>query len=182
VSSLLLREATRLLLEGGVVACPTESVYGLHCDPLDYEAVQQILNLKQRADAKGFILIASQLDQLLPFVSIPEQSKREVLASWPGPHTWIVPAVPNLPWWISGGRTTVAVRVTDHPIIGALCDNFNGCLISTSANTSGKPPARSALRVRAYFDDKVGILNGALGNLAKPTTIRDAVSGKIIRA
>lgn len=178
------RRAARHLAHGGIVAYPTEAVFGLGCDPLDRVAVQDLLKLKQRPQAKGFILIASDFEQIEPYLQLRGSADRTcILATWPGPVTWIVPARPWVPEWLRGEHSTLAVRVTDHPIAGALCRAFNGPLVSTSANRHDQPPARTALKVRIYFPGTAGlmIINGATGGQAKPTEIHDLVSGRRIR-
>ena len=179
-----LRRAVDTVRSGGVIAYPTEAIYGLGCDPLEYEAVNRIIGLKRRDAAKGLILIASQVEQLLPFMAkLPDGAMKKLEASWPGPVTWVVPAAPSLPFWLSGGRDTVAVRVTAHALTRALCMACGMALISTSANRSGQSPARSALQLRSIFGDSVDyVLSGELGGLKRPTEIREALTGKILRA
>ncbi|HEX7966060.1 MAG TPA: Sua5/YciO/YrdC/YwlC family protein [Gammaproteobacteria bacterium] len=179
-----LRRAVETVKSGGVVAYPTEAVYGLGCDPLEYRAVARIFELKQRDAAKGLILIASRMEQLTPFMApLPADVRQKLAASWPGPVTWVVPAAEALPDWLSGGRATLAVRVTAHPIASALCETAGMALVSTSANKSGLPPARTALAVRAQFGARVdAVLPGPVGGLAKPTEIREALTGKVLRA
>jgi L-threonylcarbamoyladenylate synthase len=179
-----LRRAVQTVRSGGVIAYPTEAVYGLGCDPLEHAAVQRIFALKQRDTAKGLILIASDISQLLPFMApLPDAIMQKLKASWPGPVTWVVPAAAALPFWLSGGRDTLAVRVTAHPVAAALCSALGMALVSTSANRSGQAPARTPLAVRAQFGAGVDrILPGAVGGLDKPTEIREALSGKVLRA
>jgi L-threonylcarbamoyladenylate synthase len=179
-----LRHAVETIKSGGVLAYPTEAVYGLGCDPLEYAAVERIFGLKGRAASKGLILIAADFSQLLPYVAPLDAVLKEKLeASWPGPITWVMPAAPALPFWLSGGRTTIAVRVTAHPVARALCESSGMALVSTSANHSGRSPARSSTQVRALFGDSVDyILPGAVGASSKPTEIRDALSGQVLRA
>jgi L-threonylcarbamoyladenylate synthase len=179
-----LRRAIEAVRAGGVIAYPTESVYGLGCDPLEQLAVERIYELKQRDAAKGLILIASGMAQLLPFMGpLPADVLAALEASWPGPVTWVVPAAATLPFWLSGGRTTLAVRVTAHPVASALCRALDMALVSTSANRSGRPPARTALAVRNLLGDGVDeIVSGAVGGLDKPTEIREALTGKVLRA
>lgn len=175
--------AARRLQAGGVVAYPTEAVYGLGCDPLNHAAFARLLALKRRPDAKGVILIAADEAQLAPFMApLPPATAAAVRGSWPGPVTWIVPAVAGVPSWLTGGRDSIAVRVTAHPLAAALCRAFGGALVSTSANRSGRWPARTALRVRQIFGNELDdIVVGPLGGLAQPTTIRDARTGALIR-
>jgi len=179
-----MRRAVDAVRNGGVIAYPTEAIYGLGCDPLEYEAVNRIFDLKGRDIKKGLILIAARVEQLLPFMArLPDPVMKKLEASWPGPVTWVVPAAPSLPFWLSGGRDTLAVRVTAHALTRQLCEACDMALVSTSANQSGQSPARSALQVRATFGDKLDyVLNGELGGLKKPTEIRDASTGKVLRA
>ena len=169
------------LKNGGVIAYPTEAVWGLGCDPFDEAAVSRLLAIKNRPADKGLILVAgrvAQLDDLLDWKALPADRRDAVLASWPGPNTWIVPATARVPRWITGEHRGVAVRVSAHPVVVALCDAFGGPLVSTSANLSGQPPAfnRDALdpALLARLD---AITDGETGGLAAPTAIRDARSG-----
>ena len=178
-----IREAARVLHSGGLIAYPTEAVYGLGCDPLNPDAVEQLLQLKQRPWQKGLILIAASIEQLLPFIKpIDPQYQHKLDASWPGPNTWLLPASDNCPGCIRGTHHTVAVRVTAHPVVINLCNNFGGAIVSTSANHAGKPPAMSPLRVlRDLGADVDYCLHGKLGGAERPTVIRDLVSDQTIR-
>ena len=182
ISPFRLREAARIIHQGGVVACPTEAVYGLSCDPLNPRAVMRLLRLKQRPVEKGLILLASDIQQLRPFALLEGEWMAEVRASWPGPVTWLLPARPALPSWINGGRDTVACRVSAHPAAVALCVAAGHALVSTSANLAGRPPARSPLQVRLRCPGTDAILHGRLGELRQPTPIRDPRSGETHRA
>jgi L-threonylcarbamoyladenylate synthase len=178
-----LRLAARVLRAGGIVAYPTEGVFGLGCDPLDPRAVRRVLELKGRSARKGLILIGSDFAQVRPFLLPPgRQLGRRLRADWPGPVTWVLPAAPGVPGWLTGGRDTLAVRVTAHPLAAALCRTFGRALVSTSANRSGAPPARSALGVRRLFGDSVDmVLHGPLGGLRGRTPIRDGTTGGLLR-
>lgn len=181
--SLRLQEAVRALAAGGVVACPTEAVWGLSCDPDNLAAVERLLALKQRPVSKGVILVASSTDQvaaLLEGLSEAQQSK--LALSWPGPTTWLIPHRGLVPPWIHGGRESVAVRVTAHPAMAALCTAWNGPLVSTSANRSGCQAPRSAFQVQRYFGAELdALVPGAVGGAARPSVIRDLVTDQIIR-
>ena len=179
-----LRRAVEAVSGGGVIAYPTEAVFGLGCDPLEAEAVERILAIKHRDASKGLILIASRLSQLLPFMAaLPDAIIEKLEASWPGPVTWVVPAASHVSARITGGRSSLAVRVTAHPVAAALCEACGMALVSTSANRSGQAPARSGLMVRTQLGDAVDcIVPGAVGGLSKPTEIRDAMTGKVLRA
>lgn len=183
-SSWSLRRAVRTLHAGGIVAYPTEAVYGLGCDPFNEQAARRLLAIKGRAMDKGLILIAANFDQLRALLlPLPEERMAPVLASWPGPSTWVLPAAACVPAWLSGGGDGLAVRVTAHPLAARLCELFGAALISTSANPSGRPPARTALGVRRALGARVDfVLTGATGGGAAPSEIRDARSGRLLRA
>lgn len=179
-----IRQAAHVSRAGGVIAYPTEAVYGLGCDPLDPEAVHHILELKGRMASKGLILVAADFNQLEPYLEpLPRNMQAEAEASWPGPVTWLLPARAEVPEWLRGEHDTLAVRVSAHPVVAALCRAFDGPLVSTSANRSGRAPARSALAVRRIFRDDVDyILHGPLGGLDRPTEIRDGATGRVVRS
>ena len=177
-----LRKAARILQSGGVVAYPTESVYGLGCDPLDYPAVLRILAMKLREENAGLILLGADYEQISPFVAPSGRQLERMQATWPGPVTWVCPASSAAPPWITGGRDTIAVRVTDHPDAAALCAAAGMALVSTSANRSGRPAARSAVRVRRLFGQDVDyVVPGSVGGRPRPSEIRDAASGEVLR-
>ena len=174
------------LHRGGVIAYPTEAVWGLGCDPFDQVAVLRLLAIKQRPVGKGLILVAGALDQLdalLEWHVLPTHRRHAVLASWPGPHTWVVPATTQVPPWIRGDHAAVAVRVSAHPVVMALCAAFGGPLVSTSANRANAPPAfdRDTLdpALLAQLD---AVCPGETGGFSAPTPIRDARTGLHLRA
>ncbi|MGB5209402.1 MAG: Sua5/YciO/YrdC/YwlC family protein [Gammaproteobacteria bacterium] len=174
--------AARIVREGGIIAYPTESVFGLGCDPLDADAVARILTLKRRRLESGLILLAADPVQLGDFIRPSAEEHRRMLASWPGPVSWVVKASAATPDWITGGRDTVAVRVTAEPLAAALCRAAGMAIVSTSANRSGRPPTRSALQTRRRFGGLVDyVLPGAVGGHARPTEIRFASNDKVLR-
>jgi len=172
-------DAVKSLQQGNVIAVPTEAVYGLSVDPRNERAVQKLLDLKKRNPEKGFILVASHASQLESFI---EDLPENILSTWPGPITWVVPAKNSVSILLRGKHQTIAVRVTSHPVLSALCSAFDGPLVSTSANPEGLLPAMSEQEVRDYFGDDILIVAGELGGLDKPTEIRDARTGAVIRA
>ena len=176
-------QALLALVAGGVVACPTEAVWGLSCDPFDEDAVLRVLELKSRPVEKGLILVAADMNQLgwlLEDLEPAAWAKLEL--SWPGPTTWLVPHHGAVPRWVSGEFDTVAVRVSAHPSVVSLCRAFGGPLVSTSANPAGASPAREQFQLRRYFGNALdAVVPGVLGGNAKPSTIRDLASDTIIR-
>jgi len=185
VPVLSIADAVAVLRRGGLVACPTESVWGLSCDPFDEAAVLRLLALKQRGVDKGLILVAAtpaHFDGLADWESLPPGRKAEVLASWPGPNTWIVPVTPRVPRWISGEHEGVALRVSAHPVVAALCAAFGGPLVSTSANRAGEPAARSLAALDpAVLAATDGLLAGETGARDRPSDIRDARTAALLR-
>ncbi len=178
-----LRQAARHFWLGGLIAYPTEAVYGLGCNPLNQNSVQRLLQLKQRPIEKGLILIAADFDQLRPFIiEPPAEILAPVLASWPGPATWLLPVAPKTPKWITGRHDTIAIRVTAHPLAADLCRRCRSPLISTSANISGQPPAKNTLALHRQLKGQIEFtLHGKVGGLKRPTPIQDAMSGALIR-
>lgn len=164
--------ARRVLLNDGVIAYPTEGVYGLGCLPGSIEAVARILRMKKRDPAMGLVLIASRLEQLDPWID-RQTLTGNLESSLEHPVTWVVRAAPDLPYWISGKHSGVAVRITQHSTAAALCDAVDSALISTSANQSGRQPARNTYVLRRQFDDLVDfIVPGDLGPARGPSEIR----------
>jgi L-threonylcarbamoyladenylate synthase len=182
--TLAIDRAARIVRTGGVIAYPTEAVFGLGCLPDDRRAVMRLLKVKRRSWRKGLVLIGATLAQLERYAELPPEPRRsEILASWPGPVTWALPARSTTPPWISGGRDTVAVRLTAHPLARELCLRVGGAIVSTSANVSRRPPYRRALAVRRALGASLDcVLAGPLGGLAQPTVIRDARTGTTLRA
>ncbi len=182
ISAFRLRRAIEALQGGELIAYPTEGVWGLGCDPDNGVAVFELLALKQRPLEKGLILVAASMEQLAPYLHNLSASQQDTLKnSWPGAYTWLVPVNEQVPWWISGGQATVALRVSAHPVVKALCEAFGGPIVSTSANVSGRRAAISLLEVQLHFPEIVR-MPGNLTHAGKPSTIQDLQSGKLVRA
>ncbi|CAK0749857.1 threonylcarbamoyl-AMP synthase [Gammaproteobacteria bacterium] len=183
-SGFRLRQAALVAHNGGILAYPTEAVYGLGCNPLDDEAVKRLLAIKGRPESKGLLLIAADYGQVAPYVApIRGDVLERCLATWPGPVTWVLPARCGItPPWLRGAHDTIAVRVTAHPLAAALCHTVGHPLVSTSANRSGARPLRTALAVRRVLGNEIDLLvPGALGGATRPTAIRDALTGTVLR-
>lgn len=183
VSSWRVQQAAREVRAGAVIAYPTEAVWGLGCDPWNEDAVYRLLALKSRPVDKGLILVADDISQFdFLFEDFPEDWITRMSSTWPGPNTWLVPHQGLLPEWVTGKHDTVALRVTDHPQVRALCA-LVGPLISTSANPAGRPAAKSRLRVEQYFRGDLDlVLGGLLGGRRNPSVIRDLATGEVVRA
>lgn len=178
-------QAAAAMQAGQIVAYPTEAVWGLGCDPFNQMAVQRILEVKQRSVDKGVILIAATLAQVEPYlVGLSAEHHQRVVSSWSagqGANTWLVPLTAEIPNWISGAHDRVAIRVSQHPVVQALCLAYGGAIVSTSANPAGAEAARTALQVQEYFADQVPCVMGEVGQFARPSVIRDAVTGHVLR-
>ncbi|MGH8232936.1 MAG: L-threonylcarbamoyladenylate synthase [Rhodanobacteraceae bacterium] len=177
-------EAAAVLHRSGVLAYPTEGVYGLGCDPDDRAAFERVFAIKRRSPEQGVLLIAADFAQIEGWLGdAPEAAAERARKLWPGPHTFIFPRSPRVPDWVAGGHSGIALRVTAHPPSVLLCRAFGGPIVSTSANRHGETPAHSARDIAAMFGDELdGVLDAPLGGLDHPTPITDAVSGAIIRA
>ncbi|HDZ8963983.1 TPA: Sua5/YciO/YrdC/YwlC family protein [Aeromonas dhakensis] len=177
--------AVAALQHDGVIAYATEAVFGLGCDPDSEAAVQRLLAIKQRPVEKGLILIAADLAQLQDYIDLDQLTSEQlakVEASWPGPFTWIMPARPDTPAWLTGQFDTLAVRVTAHPQVQALCCAFGKPLVSTSANLTGEEPARRVADIGELLASQLAyILPGEVGGQANPSEIKDARTGAVIR-
>ena len=183
--------AVGVLRSGGVVAYPTEAVYGLGCDPWCEAALDRILAIKRRRIAKGLILIGSGPAHLAPFVRPDWMEWVERRLGWPPrpcerPVTWLVPARARIPAAVTGGgvgsAVRVAVRVTAHPVAAALCRGFGGAIVSTSANAASAPSARTALDARLRLGRGLDlVVPGLVGAHSRPSTIRDAATGRTLR-
>jgi len=178
-------QAARVLHQGGIIAYPTEAVWGLGCDPFNEDAVMRLLALKKRPVEKGVILVASSMAQIAPLLSsLSEAELAQLKQTWPGPQTWLLPDPDHLiPSWIKGKHNSVAIRVSAHLGVASLCNAFKGPIVSTSANLSGAVPAGSLLRVSVYFGQNIDYsLPGKLGGLKQPTRIQDLRDSRVIRS
>jgi len=166
------------LFLGKVILYPSEGVWGLGCDPNNEEAVNKLLKIKHRSNQQGLILVGSKLSHLEKFTSL-EKYFPEINKTWPGPHTWVFPSN-TAPKWITGGRNSIALRLSDHPSIKLICNNFSGAIVSTSANRSGKKPIKSFIEARTTFPN-LSYLPGCIGDKKGSTSIQDIVTKEWIR-
>jgi len=174
----------KILKKEEVIAYPTEAVFGVGCDPDSETAVHRLLELKQRPVEKGLILIAANFAQLKPYIDdsmLSDTQRQAIFACWPGPVTFVFPAKPTTPRWLTGRFDSLAVRVTDHPLVVELCEAYGKPLVSTSANLSGLPPCRTAQEVVAQFGPDFPVVDVPTGGRQNPSEIRDALTGELFR-
>jgi L-threonylcarbamoyladenylate synthase len=178
---LSITRAAETLLHGGVIAYPTEGVYGLGCLPNNVDALTRLLAIKQRSATKGLILLAANPGQLDTWIDLPDD--QQLPAPNAGqPITWIAPASERVSQLVKGVHASVAVRITTNTIAAAICDAVGSAITSTSANMTGEPAVRNAIMLRRKFSSLVDyIVPGDCGPADGPSEIRDLVTGLIIR-
>jgi len=182
LTTALLQKIRAHLKQGGVIAYPTESCYGLGCDPRNRRAVNKLLRMKGRPQRKGLILIGSNFSQLRPYAApLADGQWQKISPTWPGPVTWLMPAAQMTPSWLRGGHRNIALRVTAHPLAARLCQALNMALVSTSANRAGLRPARTYADCIQAFGDEVLVVPGLIGKRKRPSTIIDLGSEKALR-
>jgi len=175
--------AAEHIAAGQIIAYPTEAIYGLGCDPRNETALHALINLKDRDSTKGLIVVARDLNQLHGIIDAPDDATLERIApTWPGPVTWIMAAHKNCSELLTGGRQTIAVRISAHPVVSDLCRCADSAMVSTSANLSGQAPMRTPEQIMSAFGSSIaGVVAGELGGLHSATSIFDASTGTQLR-
>lgn len=176
--------AVNTLKQGKLIVYPTESMFGIGCDPNNLSAVKRILEIKHRSPSMGLILIASDICHLEPWVDFTQvPDMQPLLSSWPGHETWLVPAQKHVSNLLTGRHDTLAVRVSAHPTVSQLCDTFKGAITSTSANKNGQTEAKSLFSARQIFNDDIDCyVPGEMTSIGGASRIRNALTGQVIRA
>ncbi|TYL46812.1 L-threonylcarbamoyladenylate synthase [Marinomonas sp. IMCC 4694] len=173
-----------IIRQGGVIAYPTEGVWGLGCDPFNHAAVKRILALKDRPESKGLILIAGEANALSAWKeTLDAAAYQRLISDNAMPTSWVVPDTHIAPSWVRGEHQSVAIRLSQHPPVQTLCLAFQGVLVSTSANPAGLAPAMSAEEVHLYFGDRIdAIFDAPLGNASQPSQVKDILTDAVFRA
>lgn len=180
----MITNAIAILHNKHVIAYPTEAVFGLGCDPDSEIAVMRLLELKRRPVEKGLLLIAASFEQLMPYIddsSLSQEQRTAVFSRWPGAVTFVFPASATTPFWLTGHFNSLAIRVSDHPLVIELCEAYGKPLVSTSANLSGQPPCRTVAEIQAQFGACFPVVEGVTGGRQNPSEIRDALTGELFR-
>jgi L-threonylcarbamoyladenylate synthase len=168
---------------GAVIGYPTDTIWGFGCDPLNFASVARILEIKNRSPDKGLILLSSKLEYCAPYIDIDDAQRELLLTPCARPTTWLVKASEHCPWWIHGVYPSVAIRLCEHPLLEALCDQLRMPLVSTSANRGGRPTVRNALQLRRQFGDELDcIVTGFNAGSGSASEIRSLASGNILRS
>ncbi len=167
--------------KGVIIAYPTEAIYGLGCDPDNKKAVKRLLKIKQRPIHKGLILVAADFSQVQKYLKPLSEAQKKLTS--PSAISYIFPARKSAPKWLTGDFDSLAIRISKHPLVRELCLELDSALVSSSANISGHPPAKTSEEVLENLGGKIDvILRGQIGDSQKPSIIRDSISGQIIRS
>ena len=174
--------AIKILSDGGVIGYPTEAVFGLGCDPWNEQAVIRIADIKNRNLKKPFLLVASNINQLINLIDINIITEK-VKSTWPGHTTWIIQAKKDTPCWLIDKKTgLIGIRISDHPVINKICDKFQSPVISTSANISGNKNIKNQKKFISEFENKVDyLIEGNVGNYGNPSIIINMTTNESIR-
>ena len=180
-SDFSIRHAAYIIKHGGVIAYPTDTIYGLGCDPYNPLAIESINAIKRRPSNKQFILLAADIEQVRSLTVLTEDQEKTIKQCIQA-TSWIVNAGKDAPPWLVDDNNTVTIRISNHPDIKNLCKALGHAIISTSANISGKKPASNALDLHKYFHHRVDkILVSAKGQTSKPSKIVRLCDNQVIR-
>jgi len=179
-SGTVLGETLGVLGRGGVIAYPTETVYGLGCDAFQAEAVHRIRELKGRQAERSFLVLVGSAEDAFPLVDgVSPAAVRIIRTFWPGPLTLVFRAARHYREILADGRGTIGIRVSPDPVCRAILGRFRNPLVSTSANPAGREPACTAAEVAVYFPVGLDlILDGGERASKMPSTVID-VSGPV---
>ena len=178
-----LNRLSRAVSRGAVFGYPTDTIWGFGCHPLRADSVCRILEIKQRSVDKGLILLSSRLEYCADFIDLEPQQKETIRFPCARPTSWLVPASASCPVWIRGKFPTVAIRITDHPLLQTLCDALQAPVVSTSANRAGRPPVRNALQMHKQFSTELdAIVTGFDAGSGRPSEIKFLHDGSSVRS
>ena len=184
VNDFQIKRAVNLMEQDGVIAYPTEAVFGLGCLPFSIEAIERILTIKKRPWHKGLILVASDIAQIEPFV---DENYHDLLVCFDEvpdqPVTWLLPKSELVLPLVCGDHPKIAIRLSKHPVVKALCDEAQSVIVSTSANRAGNPEMKRTEDVRNHMTNQLDmVVSGAVGGYDRPSKIIDAQTQKVLRA
>ena len=151
------RLAAHIIHKGGVIACPTDTIYGLACTPFDIDAVNRIMDIKHRAANKNFILLASSIEQAEKLITINDEERSRILEAT-RPTSWVATARDDTPEWLLDKNGAVTIRVSKHANVTRLCNTIGHAVISTSANISGRRPAANVMLLHQSFHGKIDLI------------------------
>lgn len=153
-SDFAIRHAAHIISNGGIIAYPTDTIYGLGCDPYNKDAVDRLNSVKRRPAGKHFILLAGRIEQVRPLLGASD-SELEKISGCDQPTSWVIDAAAGTPDWLTADNGTLTVRITDDELVNRLCAALGHAVISTSANLSGKRHAETSFRLHQYFHHSI---------------------------
>ncbi|MBE8215480.1 MAG: threonylcarbamoyl-AMP synthase [Endozoicomonadaceae bacterium] len=180
-------QAAQTIKMGSLIAYPTETLWGIGCDPWNEHAVNRLALLKKRPHHKGFILIASALSQIQALLApLNSECIQRLQSSYDNkPTTWLLPDTTEwVPRWVKKEHSTVAIRISPHSIVKYLCQTLNQPIISTSANYHGQPPLNHPSEIAQTFDKNIDyIINqyNPLEETKQPSLMIDLLTLQQIR-
>ena len=173
---------TRFIRRGGIIAYPTESCFGLGCDPKNKKAINKIIKLKKRSRDKNFILIGSSINQFDTFINpLNDIEKNKLFSKWPGPHTWLINVNNQCPNWLKS-NSKIALRIPSFSKCQDLVRSIDMAITSSSLNLSGKKPLKNYRDVCRFLPNQVKIIGGRIGKNKSPSVIQDFKTKNIIRS
>jgi L-threonylcarbamoyladenylate synthase len=168
--------------QGAIFGYPTDTIWGFGCHPMIASGVSRILQIKNRSADKGLILLSSRLEYCAAYVGLDNEQLKPVLSTADHPTTWLIPASENCPLWIRGNYPTVAIRITDHPLLEFLCGQLRTPIVSTSANRSGKATVRNSIQMHKQFGNELDfIVSGFATGSKRPSEIKSLLNGTTAR-
>jgi L-threonylcarbamoyladenylate synthase len=180
-SDFSIRHAAHIIKNGGIIAYPTDTIYGLGCDPYNADAVERINIIKQRPLNKQFILLAGDIEQVRTLISITVEQEK-IITQDAEPTSWVVSASEQAPAWLTDRNHMLTIRISRHDEVKKLCRALGHAVISTSANISGKRPAKNAIELHKYFHQEVDkILLSNKAQATRPSKIIRLCDNYIIR-
>lgn len=174
-------EAARIIKNGGVIAFPTETSFGLGVDPTNEEAIQKIFEIKKRDHGKPITLILSSTQHLSKWVLKPNPMEKKLIKNfWPGPLTLLLKKKKSVSNLLSGGSDRLGVRVSSHPVARKLARQIGGAITATSANISGEPSLRSLAVLQKKLGNRIdGVIRNAKIGYKKDSTILYILNNKL---
>lgn len=170
-SNFSIRHGAHIIKSGGIIAYPTDTIYGLGCDPYNAFAVNRLNTIKQRPPHKQFILLAGSINQIIRLVVINEQ-QIDLIKKASMPTSWVVEANQYAPPWLVSKQNTLTVRLSQNETVKKLCQALGHVIISTSANPATRTPAKNSLELRQYFHHDIDKILATQKKLAtKPSKI-----------
>ncbi len=177
--------AVKYLQNSGVIASPTDTIYGLIALSSDPIAIEKLLHIKRRSPKKGLILLSSDISFILPFIADKLTKQQLISISSPKkiPTTYLFKASKKTPYYLKGNFNTVAIRITNNDIIRYLCLKSSSALVSTSANISNKSCAKNMLKLKVYFGSNIdyALHYNTTKGTNKASIIKDFFSNKRYR-